>query len=109
MRGVDVAIVWQYRGKWAVKQSLLLECEKIGAVQPDEIDRTFGIAAGRLLGNDAGDRFRRIAELDVTQRDAIAPQNLSAGPFDEGIGLFVAGPGIEVDDLAARVRDHIVP
>src|SRR5204863_7666699 len=75
----------------------------------EQVDAAAAVATGRLLGDDPGDRFGGVLQVDLPDRDAMALLHFIADPRDEGIGAFVAGPGVPVDGLAARGGGDRVP
>nr|WP_272213049.1 hypothetical protein [Marinicella sp. W31]MDC2878989.1 hypothetical protein [Marinicella sp. W31] len=82
------------------KQVLLFHRDEVLAIDPDEIDRAILIFSGSLFRHHLGNSARGIVELDLNDRDIMALLHLRAHPFDIGVDVFRAAPGIEVNSLA---------
>src|SRR5439155_12219479 len=65
MRRVDVAIIRKLRAEGAIQQTLLPEREEVRAIEPQEIDRSIYIAAGRFFVPVPRLRVGATAHLDV--------------------------------------------
>ena len=88
---------------------LLLHRGEILAVDPDQVDRAALVLAGRLLGDHLGHGARGVVELHMDELDAVAPLQLGARPFDIGVDVFRAAPGVPVDRLALGLGKHGIP
>src|SRR5690606_9344954 len=56
-----------------------------------------------------GDGAGGILELDVDDGDAVARLHLAGRPFEIGVDVFGPAPGVEIDGLALRLRQNLVP
>jgi hypothetical protein len=89
-------------GKRAEQQALALHREEVLAVDPDQVDRAVGGAAGGFLRAHAFDHLGRVGDLDVFELHAMALLQFCRSPLQVGVDALAAGPGVEVDRLAAR-------
>ena len=105
---IDVAEVRQVLHERAEQQVLRLHRGEVLAVDPDQVDRAALGAPGRLLGDHARHRLGGVGQLDVDEVDAVALVHLLADPFDVGVDLRIAAPGMPVHGLAARFGQRVV-
>ena len=99
---VDEGEVRQVFGEGAEQQLLLLHDAEVLAIDPDEVGAAL---RSRLhLVAHAAHGFRRVGELHMLERDAVARLQFVARPGDIGVDLRRAGPGIEIDRLPPRLR-----
>ncbi len=82
---------------------------KILAVDPDQVDRAAIVPAGRLFGHHLGDGVCGVVELHMDEFHAVALFQLAAGPFEIGVDVFGAAPGVEIDGFAPGLLKHLVP